>query len=72
MVENRSHFAGIMHPFIVCSAYLFLYLPIIVMVLFSFNDSEVSATWTGFSLRWYRNLLNSPELLNAFKASMII
>lgn len=72
MVENRNRFIGLLHPFFVCIAYLFLYLPIIVMVLFSFNDSEVSAHWTGFSLRWYRHLVNSPELLQAFKASMII
>ncbi|MCB9493107.1 MAG: ABC transporter permease [Epsilonproteobacteria bacterium] len=42
------------------------------MVLFSFNDSADSVHWVGFSLRWYRKLINTPEILNALKASLIV
>ena len=72
MVETKNRFVGVMHPLFVCLVYLFFYLPIIVMVLFSFNDAEVSTHWAGFSLRWYKNLFNSPEILNAFKSSIIV
>ncbi len=72
MVESRSYLRRIMHPFFVSLIYLFLYVPIIVLVLFSFNDSPVSLTWAGFSLRWYRALLDSPELLAAARTSLIV
>lgn len=72
MVENRSPFVQIVYPlFIVCS-YLFLYLPIIVLVIFSFNDASVAMKWVGFSLRWYHKLMASPEIIDAFKVSLIV
>ena len=37
----------------------FLYLPIFVMIVFSFNDSRLTAAWRGFTLRWYSSLLES-------------
>ena len=43
----------------------FLYLPIVSLIVFSFNDSALQSTWTGFSLRWYQSLLNDTNLLRA-------
>jgi spermidine/putrescine transport system permease protein len=40
-------------------ALLFLWLPIAVLVLFSFNDASSVSVWRGFSLRWYQNILSS-------------
>ena len=45
--------------------FLFLYLPIASLIVFSFNDSAMMTTWSGFSLRWYKALLNDAVLLNA-------
>lgn len=45
--------------------FAFLYLPILLLVLFSFNDSRLVTVWGGFSLRWYGELLNSELLLDA-------
>lgn len=45
--------------------FLFLYLPIASLIVFSFNDSAMMTTWSGFSLRWYRALLSDSALLNA-------
>lgn len=42
--------------------YLFLYVPIIVVVCFSFNDSQYSLLWHGFSLRWYQVLFNDVDM----------
>ena len=37
-------------------ALVFLYLPLLVMAIFSFNDSKSLSNWSGFSLRWYQEL----------------
>jgi spermidine/putrescine transport system permease protein len=52
--------------------YMFLYIPIIVLVAFSFNDSKLNAVWTGFSLKWYKSLLQNSSILEAMKNSMVI
>lgn len=51
---------------------LFLYLPIAVLVLFSFNTSKLSSTWQGFTLEWYRMLLGNEALLAAAFNSLLV
>ncbi|WP_447597978.1 ABC transporter permease [Nitrospira sp. Nam80] len=51
---------------------LFLYLPIAVLILFSFNASRLSASWQGFTLEWYRLLLTDQALLEATFNSLIV
>ena len=72
MVENRKFLLRFIQPIFVSLVYLFLYLPILILAIFSFNDSIVSARWVGFSLRWYKALLKNPEILEAFQVSMIV
>lgn len=38
-------------------AFAFLYLPIFILIIYSFNDSKINAVWQGFTLKWYANLL---------------
>ncbi len=45
--------------------YAFLYVPILSVVAYSFNDSRLVSLWGGFSLRWYRSLLHDGEILSA-------
>jgi spermidine/putrescine transport system permease protein len=52
--------------------YLFLHLPILVLMVFSFNDSKFSVDWAGFTLGWYRRLLERPDILQGLKASLIV
>ncbi len=47
------------------SGFLFLYIPLIVVVLFSFNDSRVNVGWVGFTLKWYKVLFTDKELIQA-------
>ena len=54
------------------AAYLFLYVPLAVLVLFSFNDSRLSAGWVGFTLQWYRTLAGDCEMLIAARNSLLI
>ena len=52
--------------------FLFLYLPIIILIIFSFNNSKMNIIFPGFTLSWYKNLFFNSELLNAFVNTMII
>ena len=48
----------------------FLYLPIAVLVIYSFNASHLVAVWGGWSTRWYRELLNDQALIEAAMVSL--
>jgi len=50
--------------------FLFLYVPILSLIVFSFNDSAMMTTWSGFSLRWYKSLFQDAALLNAAGLSL--
>lgn len=50
----------------------FLYAPVVVLVLYSFNDARFSATWQGFTLDWYRRLLASPETAAAVRSTLVV
>ncbi|HUH59896.1 MAG TPA: ABC transporter permease subunit [Candidimonas sp.] len=52
--------------------YAFLYVPILCLMVFSFNDSAMMTSWTGFSLRWYSELFNDEALLSAARLSLLI
>lgn len=52
--------------------FIFLYLPILLLVINSFNDSKFSTQWTGFTIKWYQKLFNEPEVWEALINSMII
>ena len=51
---------------------LFFYLPIMVLVINSFNASRFGSGWEGFSLIWYRRLFDSPEIWRAVQNSLVI
>lgn len=51
---------------------LFLYLPIAVLILFSFNASRLAATWEGFTFRWYLVLVEDQALLAAVQNSLLV
>lgn len=52
--------------------YTFLYLPILVVVIYSFNNASHSLVWHGFTLDWYRYLLNDSSLLVVAWHSLVI
>lgn len=53
-------------------ALVFLYAPLLVVVVFSFNDSRLSAQWVGFTFDWYRKLFSNDEMLIAARNSLLI
>jgi spermidine/putrescine transport system permease protein len=52
--------------------YLFLYAPVAILVVFSFNASRQTAFWTGFTLDWYRLLLGNELLFRAVRNSLVV
>jgi putrescine transport system permease protein len=50
--------------------FTFLYVPILLVVLYSFNESRLVTVWSGFSLRWYAELLRSEDVLDAALLSL--
>ncbi|MBZ2175315.1 ABC transporter permease [Schnuerera sp. xch1] len=52
--------------------FLFLYAPIIVLIIFSFNESKSRGTWSGFTLKWYIELFRDAEVLKALYYTVII
>ncbi len=52
--------------------YLFLYLPIIILVFFSFNASRSTAQWNGFSADWYRVMIHDDQIILALWNSLFL
>ena len=51
---------------------LFLYMPIFVLIVASFNDSKILGTWNGFTLRWYKDFFNNQAIMEAFKTTIVL
>lgn len=52
--------------------YLFLYLPIFLLILFSFNDSRYGGKWQGFTLKWYNELFSDGTIMQSLYTTLIV
>ncbi len=59
-------------PIVSFFGFLFLYIPIVSLVIFSFNKSKLVTVWGGWSTKWYGELLNDPQILGAAWISLKI
>ena len=50
----------------------FMYLPIVVLTVYSFNESPYSAGWTGFTLKWYQKFFADERILVALRTSLVV
>ncbi len=50
----------------------FLYMPIFVMIAFSFNESKSRTVWTGFTFKWYVDLFRNEAIIKAFFTTLIV
>lgn len=57
---------------VVILTFLFLYTPILILFVFSFNSKPFPAPWESFTVQWYQELFNSIELWQSFKNSLIV
>ncbi len=68
MKKKRNPLAGIYSALI----FLFLYAPIVVLIVFSFNSSKSRGHWGGFSLRWYETLFENSKLMDALQTTLSV
>jgi len=54
------------------AVFAFLYVPIVLLVVYSFNDSRLNLYWAGFTTKWYGLLFGNEVLLRAFQNSIIV
>ncbi len=54
------------------AGYAFLYVPLAIVVVYSFNDSRLNAEWVGFTLDWYDKLFHDQDMLTAAGNSLVI
>lgn len=52
--------------------YAFMFLPIIVLIFFSFNDAKSTVVWKGFSLRWYGAVMDNRNIGQALRVSLVV
>lgn len=63
MPGGRSLMAGML---------LFLYAPLLVLVIYAFNSSRIVTVWGGFSLRWFQMVLDNPDIRRTAYTSLIV
>ncbi len=68
MSRNKSKLAGIYLGLVLA----FIYLPIVCVVVYSFNEAKSTALWRGFSLQWYQALFQDPDIWEALKNSLVL
>ncbi|HHU22666.1 MAG TPA: ABC transporter permease [Clostridiales bacterium] len=66
---KKSNFFG---RFLVALTLIFLYLPIIVLIVFSFNDSKSRTVWSGFTFDWYIKLFSDRAVLNSLYVTLAV
>ena len=59
-------------PVLCFSIYLFMYAPLLVLIVFSLTPAEYSVSWEGFTLKWYQAVFNNKNIQDAFKVSLMI
>lgn len=52
--------------------FAFLYVPIVVLLVLAFNDNDQATIWTGFSTRWFGVVWRNPDLMRAFRNSLVV
>jgi ABC-type spermidine/putrescine transport system permease subunit II len=69
---NRLRTSNFFFSLLISSVYIFLYLPIFVLVVFSFNSVAFPYRWVSFSWQWYQELFQSSEIWHALQNSLIV
>lgn len=70
MTTDIRHYPGT--KLITWAVFLWLYLPIAVVIWFSFNENRIVSVWTGFSTKWYAAALSNKALMDALRTSLTV
>ncbi|MGB0944240.1 MAG: ABC transporter permease [Marinomonas sp.] len=68
--KDVKHYPGF--GLISVAFFLFLYLPILVVIAYSFNSNKIVSVWQGFSFKWYLSALQNEGLMNAVQVSLTV
>ena len=68
---TKKHSALLMRTYVIL-VFCFMYLPIAVMIAFSFNESKSRSNFTGFTLGWYKSLFHNEMILSALGLSLVV
>lgn len=69
---KSRNIAGKILPVSAILVYLFLWLPTIILVIFSFSNNKFGIKWEGFTLRWYGDIINNVGIRNALRMSLTV
>ena len=58
--------------FMLVAGLLFIYLPMLILVIYSFNESKLVTVWGGWSIKWYVGLLDNTQLMGSVMRSLEI
>lgn len=71
MRKNRENTSWLSKSYIAL-VMIFLYAPIVVLMVYSFNSSKSRSSWTGFSLRWYEELIHNDAIISALTVTLFV
>jgi spermidine/putrescine transport system permease protein len=52
--------------------YAYIYFPILILIIFSFNTQKINVRWEGFTFRWYEELFNDQDVIHAVRNTLIV
>lgn len=67
-MRKRSRIPGVYLGIILA----LMYIPILLVIIYSFNESRISSVWSGWSLRWYRELFRDRDIMEAMTNSLVL
>lgn len=67
--DSRNGFGG---RFLTLFTFIFLYAPIVVLIVFSFNSTKSRTVWSGFTLDWYRELFSDTVIMSSLQTTLIV
>ena len=70
--QNGRRWAGLTLSLFSIAVYLFLYVPIVILVIFSFTQDAFGVRWTGFTLEWYERLFANERLMRATVNTLVV
>ncbi|MBQ9837280.1 MAG: ABC transporter permease, partial [Oscillospiraceae bacterium] len=70
MITRKKNNAG--NRLLMLLVGLFLYAPIFILIIFSFNEGNSSTVWKGFSLHWYAELLNDRLIMHSVYITLLV
>lgn len=71
-ISNRSRIGKWLLSIHTWIVYGFIYAPILILVIFSFNQERINAVWTGFTIDWYLSVFRDSDLMHSLMNSLIV